>query len=457
MPETTDFLDRNLDRNPDRNSDHNTDRDPQRSVERRDFLKMVGAAGSALALGCRDATLERAGSSTDADSAPAASASSDTSDTSDASEAPIPSESRTAFGELVELMSEIDRRYVGPEKGLTRAADIADGHRYVLHTLSGGLDFYFGTEAANPLLERIVSPTRKFLGDNPDAIYFTCPVTAEHRYRVRGNTAGAVYTSFTIESGSADGSYATRVSSDINDGQIDIAPDGSFELILSATREPGNWLELEPDAGTLTTRHYFEEVRSAAGDPTRHVPLTIERISPAGAPPVQDDAFVAENIRRVARYLRGRTLDEPSRDPENQPAWVSTVPNVFNQPEKPGDLAFAAVDQAYAMAPYVVMPDEALIIEGRFPECRFANIALWDRMLQTYDYVNRTVSLNRKQTKTDEQGHYRMIVAHRNPGPSEPNWLDASGRVSGIMYWRFMLPEGEIEKPRTKLVKLADL
>ena len=128
---------------------------------------------------------------------------------------------------------------------------------------------------------------------------------------------------------------------------------------------------------------------------------------------------------------------------------------MFNQPEKPGDLAFAAVDQAYAMAPYVVMPDEALVIEGRFPKCRFANLALWDRFLQTYDYVNRTVSLNRKQTQTDADGNFQMIVSHRDPG--RPNWLDASGRVSGIMYWRFMLPEGPIVRPTTQLVKLADL
>ncbi len=266
-----------------------------------------------------------------------------------------------------------------------------------MNTLSGGLDFYFGTEPANPLLERIVSPSRKFLGDNPDAIYFTCPISTKHRYRLRGNIAGAVYTSFTIESGSADGSYATRVSADINIGQMNVADDGSYELILSADpKTGGNELNLEADAGTLTTRHYFEEVRSVAGDPTRHVPLTIERLSQNETAPIQDDAYVADEIRKVTRYLRGRTLDEPSRDPSAQPRWVSTVPNVFNQPEKPGDLAFAAVDQAYAMAPYVVMPDEALVIEGRFPKCVFANLVLWDRFLQSYDYVNRQISLNRK-------------------------------------------------------------
>jgi hypothetical protein len=411
-------------------------------MERRDFLKIVGAAGGAAALGCNGSTLSGAHAASAAEATEPGSAA-------------VDSESRRAFKELLKLLEDIDREFVGPQKNVTRAADAADAHRYVMHTLSGGLDFYFGTEATNPLFERIVSPSRKFLGDNPDAIYFTCPVSAEHRYRIRGNTAGAVYTSFTIESGSADGSYATRVSSDINVNQLDVAEDGSYELILSAKPSSPEELELAADAGTLTTRHYFEAIRSAAGDPTLDVPLTIERLSDNAPPRLQDDAYVAEEIRKVARYLRGRTLDEPSRDPSAQPRWVSTTPNVFNQPEKPGDLAFAAVDQAYAMAPYVVMPDEALIIEGRFPECVFANLVLWDRFLQSYDYVNRRISLNRKQTTTTGDGDFRIVVAHRDPGL--PNWLDASGRISGIIYWRFMLPEGEIVRPETHIVKLSDL
>ena len=34
----------------------------------------------------------------------------------------------------------------------------------------------------------------------------------------------------------------------------------------------------------------------------------------------------------------------------------------------------------------VLAPDEALVIRGRFPECRFANLVLWNRHIQTFDY-----------------------------------------------------------------------
>ena len=134
---------------------------------------------------------------------------------------------------------------------------------------------------------------------------------------------------------------------------------------------------------------------------------------------------------------------------------MSLVPNQFNPAEKPGDMAFAAVDNAYTMAPYALRPEQALVIEGRFPTCRFANVVLWNRFLQTYDYVNRRISLNRKQTKLGADGSYRIVIAHRDPGI--PNWLDTEGRPSGVVYWRFLLPEGEIVTPKARVVPFASI
>ena len=50
----------------------------------------------------------------------------------------------------------------------------------------------------------------------------------------------------------------------------------------------------------------------------------------------------------MTAFLRGRTLGQP---------------------------AYAAFDAAYTMAPYALAPDEALVITGRWPTCRFGNVA----------------------------------------------------------------------------------
>jgi len=80
---------------------------------------------------------------------------------------------------------------------------------------------------------------------------------------------------------------------------------------------------------------------------------------------------------------------------------------------------------------------------------------LWNRYLQSYDYTTRQISLNRAQTKLQPDGSYRIVIAGRDPGV--PNWIDTEGRPSGLVYWRFLMPEGEIETPRARVVPLSTL
>jgi hypothetical protein len=137
------------------------------------------------------------------------------------------------------------------------------------------------------------------------------------------------------------------------------------------------------------------------------------------------------------------------------PAFVSLVPNELPAPVVPGDFGLAAVDAHYSMAPYYLNPDEALVMTGRWPECRFGNVCLWNRFQQTYDYVSRQTSLNRRQTELEADGSYRIVIAHEDPGVA--NWIDTEGNALGLIFWRFMLARGEVERPRAEVVKLQTL
>ena len=48
-----------------------------------------------------------------------------------------------------------------------------------------------------------------------------------------------------------------------------------------------------------------------------------------------------------------------------------------------------------------------------------------------------------------------MVLAHRDPGV--PNWIDTEGKGFGMMFWRFFLPDGEVETPQATVVKFADV
>jgi len=365
-------------------------------------------------------------------------------------------ESRAALRELIDLLQEVDRRWAGEEWNLHSSEDVAAAHRALMHILEGGLVGFFEYDVSRPEFRRIVTPSRKFTGDNGDAIYFDAPVSPGHAYVVRGNVRGAVYFSLTVELGTESGAMAAATGGVLNDTAMDIAGDGGFEVYLGGERRERNWLPLGEGASRVTTRSYFECERCAAADPAREPLLSIEAIDGGAAPPPPSDGSVAEGMRRVAGFVRSRTLGmPPMARMEEQPPFVSITPNAFPPPVVPGNFGLAAFDAHYSLAPYFLGPDEALVIEGRWPTCRYASVSLWNRFQQSFDYVNRRTSLNRVQTELEADGGFRMAIAHEDPGV--PNWLDTQGNPLGLAFWRFMLAEGEVETPRASVVKLAEL
>ena len=367
----------------------------------------------------------------------------------------IESESRHALRELIDLLGEVDQRWVSEEWNLASESDVAGAHRALMHMLEGGLHTFFESEPSRPRFQRIVSPTRKFTGDNADAVYYDAAISSERQYVVRGRLDGAVYVSITVEVGTADGSLGTRTGGVINDTGFDVDADGRFEIRLGGPEAQRNWLALDPEASRITTRHYYENETCAAADPTRNTALEIECLDAGPPPAAPDAASVAAGIRRVAQFVRTRTLLQKPMAQAEQPPFVSIVPNQFPQPVKPGDFGLAAFDAAYSMAPFAFGPDDALVMSARWPECRCANVSLWNRHMQTFDYANRQVSRNRAQTTRKADGSFEIVLAHRDPG--HPNWIDTEGRPFGLVFWRFMLPEGEIATPRAEVLKWSEV
>lgn len=367
----------------------------------------------------------------------------------------IESKARTALHDLIGALQEIDRRFLSEEWMMSSAEDVAEGVRAVAHLLQGGLVSWFEEDPTHPSFRRIVTPTRKFMGDNADAVYYEAPIRPGLRYRVRGNLSGAIYVSITLEGGNSDGSFGGRTCGVINDTQFDVAEDGSFEIVLGGESGDHNWLPIPREAFRLTTRHYFEEETSRAARTIPGIELSIEVLDEVSPPRPYDDDSVAEGLNRVRNLVHSRTLGMGAPGTRDQPPFVSTTPNVFVKPVKPGDFALAAADAAYSMTMCFLQPEEALVMTGRWPECRCANVSLWNRHMQTFDFVSRQVSLNRKQTKLEPDGTYRIVIAHRDPGV--PNWIDTEGRAFSMIFWRFMLPEGDIETPQAKVVRISEV
>jgi hypothetical protein len=367
-------------------------------------------------------------------------------------------ESRAAWDALLATLAEVGDRFAGEEWGLTDPTDVAEGLRVVLHHLATGVETQLEQDAAHPTLRPIVTPWRKALGDNADAMYHDARIDPRGTYRLRGRTAGAAYVSITVEAGAEEGAFPTGTVGVLNDTAFDVAADGTFEVTVGGPEPAGGprgWLPLAPDASRLTLRHYWEAEEPPATPPAPDLGLALDLV--AGdvpeAPLPPSDASVAASIRRMAAYVRGRTIENIAKPGEVEPpSFVSRVPHEFPSPTLPGTHALAAADAHYSMAPYLLGPDDALVMTMRWPTCRLASVSLWNRQMQTFDYLRGRVSLNRAQAVPSDDGSVRIVLAHRDPGV--PNWLTTEGRPFGLLFWRFFLAEGPIATPTAEVVPI---
>ena len=371
--------------------------------------------------------------------------------------------SRRAMRDLLDTILEVESTMLTPERGYTDPAELAEAERAIAHILQTGLDFWLEANPDRPSFRPYVTPTRKLLGCNPDSVYFFAPIREDRSYRIRGNVGAAVFTSFTIERGSSHGHAARGSIAAISDDEMEIAGDGSYEIIISREKPAkGNWLRLSDGASQVTTRHYHEARQSVAAIPGPIVEVRIDALDPDPLAHYGGDAETAAHLSWVKNFVRehaAMTFRKTTPEMAKRLGWVSLVPNRFGKPGQwrsaSGEIAYGNKHAWYNSAYYELEPDEALVMSGRFPQCRFGNVVLWNSFMQSYDYANRQISLNREQIEYEKDGSFRIVIAHEDPGV--PNWLDTEGRRRGNVYWRYVFPVTRPEEPKAKVVKLADI
>jgi hypothetical protein len=363
-----------------------------------------------------------------------------------------------AFDGLLATLAAVRDDYVHDEARHRDETEVLEGYCYALQVLSHVGELLIEGDRERPRFSLIVSPARKFLGDNPDSIYHQAIIRGDRAYRVRGRRTGQDYISFTIHGVDPTGGFGGPVLADLNDDAIEFAPDGSFELVLSPDEHPGNWVRLDPEARLVIVRNYYGREVSAQTDPSVFVELAIEPLEPvAPSPPISDDALAAR-IDEATTMLKANTLGLRVFGTPVPIEFVADEPNTLGNPQNfraSGEDVAGAVDIYYSTGNFDLAPDEALVMEGSVPPSRFTNVMLWNVHMQTLDYRTHQVSLNHRQLVPEADGSYRIVVSERDPGT--PNWLDTVGHRRGSIFWRFLLPEAPPKRPRCRVVKVDSL
>ena len=87
--------------------------------------------------------------------------------------------------------------------------------------------------------------------------------------------------------------------------------------------------------------------------------------------------------------------------------------------------------------------DEAIVIEGTVPDCRYWSISLLTRFMESGDWVHHPVALTGRDIGGAAGERFRVVVAHADPGAGP--WLATTGLTSGNLAVRALKADGVLD------------
>lgn len=324
----------------------------------------------------------------------------------------------------------------------------AEGYRYLTRLLRLSLEknIEFG-DPRFPEFYSLSHATAKIGNDNPDNFYQNCAISGRYDYRIRGQRGSVPYLSIETKAGSYGSTGTMAPTGHIELEELEFLADGSFEILVSATPQAGNWLPMQPESDNMLVRQTFQD-RSVETPAT----LMIECLNPDGQAQLDPLQF-AEQLDRVNGFINGTAglfID-----------WMDIFSQHINQlPPNDQQMCLTAGGDPsiyYHNSYWKLAADEALVIEvDELPECRSWNFQLSNYWLESLDYRYHRIHVNKHTASYAADGSLQIVVAHTDPGSSYPNWLSTAGHDQGSMLFRY-IEASSFPPVKTRVVKFGDL
>ena len=353
-----------------------------------------------------------------------------------------------AYAELLDELRELERSTLAHPSVAGHEQTEVEAYKWILSVTQVALDCFVWADADRPRFVDIVGPYKKWGGDNPDAFYQYAPIDPTRSYRVTGRIGDAVYLSLSVYGGPDNGDWSDRIVGIINDRDLSLGDDGSFEMWLSPDPPADRaiaWIRLEPDAVCAVTRDYLADHHTGA-----RASFRIEAVDAPGEHPTwrEDDERLAVGLANALRFIRGQRSIAPL-----DPGEPNTVDPPYPVPT--ATFGWAAGDAAYAMGTYELDDGQALVLRGTSPPCAFWNLCLWNPFLHVYNYDYDRVSINGEQAVYEPDGSWTIVVAARDPG--HPNWVSTQGHRAGRLWFRWFFPDATPDAIEVEVMAVEDV
>lgn len=367
---------------------------------------------------------------------------------------------------------EVLRRPATPRDELTQA----EGLRFLSRMIRAGLETRLEmADLAHPVLTPMIDRWLLYEGVTSDARYHHALLDGAAAHRVSGTRGTAPLFEIGVYTGKQAIHETSHLLASLTEVDLQVEPDGTFEVALGPERRPGNWLRTDARARYMMIREYAHEWRS-----TRAGSFEIRRESAVAREPLGAEtartglAGAAEFVARASSFWASLSN-----------YWAALAPNRFlytprgggvqlrklddegreiEQPEY-GGLPQTTADARTEVAPpaghqfscgwFRLEEGEALSVRLSPKPAPYWGLELTNYWYEPLCYGTRRSIVNDRSAVREPDGSVRAVIAARDPGL--PNWLDTDGHREGMMIFRLSRsddPPPPIEAERVRLEEL---
>jgi hypothetical protein len=326
------------------------------------------------------------------------------------------------------------------------------GYRFLTRILRAGLESRVDyADPQYPAFFRLADDTKKILNDNPDNYYENCQIDSRFDYRISGHRGSVRWFSFGVKAGAGDpGDMAST--GEIDSSQIDFNDDGTFEILMSLEKKPGNWLPMTERSGMVIVRQTFGDRKQE-----KRAEIEIECLNPERANNNLDPNELAPRLNAALDFLENTIGLGLKWTRMYKEKTLNALP-AHDQPF----LHAAGGDPTihYYQSHWELAPDEALAVTIRdIPECQTWNLQLSDFWMESLEHRFFDISINKFTARYEDDGSVKILIAHSDPGPGHANWLNTLGHSEGGMLGRIVgaAAGSQPKEMETSVVKFADV
>ena len=345
--------------------------------------------------------------------------------------------SKEALEQFLEVIKNADKTFLDPDKIIDDQGRV-DGYQHLFHLMRTSIDFYLFNDPLQPKLMLLANDYHKLVGDNVDSVYYFSQVSGDQEYLIKGKRFDSVYFSISIYGGEPNGEIVEGVTNNINHTQIEFEKDGSFEIKLTPNPNGKNEFKLHADSVNLFTREYFFDRFNG-----RESELSIENLKPHTQESPLSDKELARRIRIMATFFE-------------QTTWIAPLPVDFPLNDFLPPFAFEAdqggwgtVDNIYCFGRFRLKENEYLKIHLTSPECNYWGIQTWNYLMQSMDFRNYKVGINKGTAKANTDGSYTVYLSHQPM--LVDNWISTANYKEAIVFVRWLLAEEMPDQPTAEV------